>query len=83
MGLRTDKLSGAFLGGFAPSFLDGCDSASRPRGLQIASTKQAAGCGGVNYAAVRPAAAVGAQLHEANGSMGAGKIGFAFLAGTD
>jgi hypothetical protein len=71
------------LDGFRASFLRGCDSASRPGGFQIASAKNAAGCGGVDDAAVRLAVAVGAQLHEANGSTRFGRSGFAFLASTD
>jgi len=75
--------SGGLLDRFRASFLRGCDSASRPGGFQIASAKNAAGCGGVDYAAVRLAVAVGAQLHEANGSTRFGRSGFAFLADVD
>ena len=72
--------SGALLRGFRSSFLRGRDSAPCPGAFQIASAKQAAGCGGVDHAAIRAAAAVGAQFHAANGSTGAGKSGFGFLA---
>jgi hypothetical protein len=56
--------SGGFLTAFRPDLLGGYDSAPHPCGFQIASAKEAAGCGGVDYATVRPAVAIGAQLHE-------------------